>query len=308
MRNTSHLTPKGLEHPWEGIISQCLQDCLRCLWPNVHQKIHWDNPIESLAWQYAVSSQEDSQMADANLLYKVFTTQESSCLIWIHLTKTNNQPAELASRLFRMSYELHKHYDAPMLPLVIVWASDPNWKPQPYQETALGYSTHRFEFQTIKLNDWAGRAKELLSSDNLFKKAIAIYLAGQSVAQDPEEHYQLKIALHRDLLDTSTGQDDFLSLYAFMDRVIPLPDSLDKRYHETVYKLERQKQVDYLINSEQFGIDHWVKKGFQEGISHANYEHVIGMLSAGIERSMVKKVMRLNDIELNRLLILKEEE
>ena len=40
-------------------------------------------------------------------------------------------------------------------------------------------------------------------------------------------------------------------------------------------------------------IDKWVKKGFQEGIEHANRMHLKGMLAAGAERSMIKSVMNL---------------
>jgi hypothetical protein len=304
MQNTSSLPEKRVDNPWVEVLEHWTEDCLRCLWPSVHKKICWDKQLEQLQWESSAPNKNLSGMDNTNLLYKIFTSEENSCFIWIHIAARNDQPETLAPNLFQLSYQLYADYKQPILPLVLFLDTEPNWKPAPYQATALGYPTHRFEFQAAQCSDWIGQEETLLLSDNPFEKAMAIYLKVQTVSQDPEEHYQLKLTLHRNLLEKSQKKEDFLSLYAFMDRLMPLPEALNKRYHEAVYELERRKQVDYLINTEQFGIDQWIQKGFQAGIEHANREHIQGMLSAGIERSSIKQIMHLNDIALNRLLIL----
>ncbi len=56
-----------------------------------------------------------------------------------------------------------------------------------------------------------------------------------------------------------------MSLYAFIDWVLALPDALEEDYHRCIQALEEAEHMQYVTTAERIGIQKGHKEGHNEG-------------------------------------------
>jgi len=88
-----------------------------------------------------------------------------------------------------------------------------------------------------------------------------VHLAATATRRDPVARLEHKIGLTRQLYRRGLERDDILSLYAFIDWVLALPDALEEDYHRCIQAIEEAEHMQYVTTAERIGI----QKGRQEG-------------------------------------------
>ncbi len=89
-------------------------------------------------------------------------------------------------------------------------------------------------FPVVKLLDFKTRTVELEASANPFALVVSAQLAATATKRDPAARLDRKIGLTRRLYRCGLSRDEVLSLYAFIDWVMTLPEPLEDDYHRAI--------------------------------------------------------------------------
>ena len=84
------------------------------------------------------------------------------------------------------------------------------------------------EFPSVKLLDYRDRVAALEADNNPFALVVLAQLAASATRTDPTARLEHKIGLTRRLYRGGLEREDILSLYAFIDWVLALPDALEE--------------------------------------------------------------------------------
>jgi len=123
-------------------------------------------------------------------------------------------------------------------------------------------SVHR---ELLKLLDYRDRTADLETSTNPFALVVLAHLAAIATRRDPAARLEHKIGLTRRLYRQGLERDDILSLYAFIDWVLALPDALEEDYHRCIQAIEEAEHMQYVTTAERIGIQKGRQEGRQEG-------------------------------------------
>jgi len=91
------------------------------------------------------------------------------------------------------------------------------------------------------------------------------HLADIATRRDPAARLEHKIGLTRRLYQRGLERDGILSLYAFIDWVLALPDALEEDYHRCIQAIEEAEHMQYVTTAERIGIQKGRKEGRKEG-------------------------------------------
>ncbi len=97
----------------------------------------------------------------------------------------------------------------------------------------------------------------------------------QQIVRDADTGRQYVDMLVR-VYEIGLKKADILELYRLVDWLVKLPEELEARFLQDVYKLEQQKIMPYVTSAERFGIE----KGIEKGQLIAYREHILELLEA----------------------------
>ncbi|WP_295438068.1 hypothetical protein [uncultured Thiodictyon sp.] len=140
----------------------------------------------------------------------------------------------------------------------------PDWRPARYEQALWGCRA-LLEFPSVKLLDYRDRVAALEASDNPFALVVLAQLAATATRRDPATRLEHKIGLTRRLYRRGLEREDILSLYAFIDWVLALPDALEEDYHRCIQTIEEAEHMQYVTTAERIGIQKGRHDGRQEG-------------------------------------------
>jgi hypothetical protein len=90
-------------------------------------------------------------------------------------------------------------------------------------------------------------------------------LAATATRRDPAARLEHKIGLTRRLYRLGLERDAILSLYAFIDWVLALPDALEEDDHRCIQAIEEAEHMQYVTTAERIGIQKGLKEGHKAG-------------------------------------------
>jgi len=154
---------------------------------------------------------------------------------------------------------LTDRYNRAVATLVVLTDAHADWRPVRYVHALWGCRVV-LEFPCVKLLDYRERTAELEASDNPFAVVVPAQLAATATRGDPHARLAHKIGLTRRLYRLGLERDDILSLYAFIDWVLALPEALEEDDHRCIQAIEEAEQMQYVTTAERIGI----QKGRQE--------------------------------------------
>ena len=182
----------------------------------------------------------------------------------IHTEIQGDREVDFPRRLYTYHSRLTDRYNRPVATFVVLTDDHLNWRPVRYEHALWGCRA-TLEFPSIKLLDYRDRTAELETSPNPFALVVLAHLAATATRRDPAARLEHKIGLTRRLYRLGLERDDILSLYAFIDWVLALPDALEEDYHRCIQAIEEAEHMQYVTTAERIGIQKGRKEGHKEG-------------------------------------------
>jgi hypothetical protein len=95
---------------------------------------------------------------------------------------------------------------------------------------------------------------------------------------------------------------DILELFRFIDWIITLPEALENRFSDDMYKFEEDTKMQYVTSIERIGM----KKGEIKGTLKTAREAVIDVLQARFEAvptPLISKIKKIKDTSILKILL-----
>jgi hypothetical protein len=121
-------------------------------------------------------------------------------------------------------------------------------------------------FPVVKLLDFKSRTAELEAGTNPFALVVLAQLAAVATKRDPTARLDRKIALTRRLYRFGLSRDAVLSLYAFIDWAMTLPEPLEDDDHRAIQAIEEAEQMRYVTTAERIGMRKGMERGMEKGM------------------------------------------
>jgi len=254
--------------PWKDLLDRWHQRFLEFFFPAVAADIDWSRGYEFLDKELQkVSRRAVVGRRYVDKLIKVWRRSGEETWVLIHTEVQGKRETDFARRLYTYHSRLTDRYDRPVATLVVLTDHHPDWRPGRYEHALWGCRAI-LEFPTVKLLDYRGHADELQASDNPFAVVVLAQLAATATRRDPAARLQHKIGLTRRLYRHGLERGDILSLYAFIDWVLALPEALEEDYHRCIQEIEEAEHMQYVTTAERIGI----RKGWQQGHQKGHQE------------------------------------
>lgn len=130
-----------------------------------------------------------------------------------------------------------------------------------------------------------------------------------------EERLVEKFRLTRRLYEQGLKRKEILNFYKFIDWVMTLPNALEIRYNEAVYKLGKEPHMTYITSAERIGMQKGYEKGIAEGREEAeraildqllrykfqnipaHYQEKISRMDTTTLLTLITRVMKISSVE-----------
>ncbi|MGB6976916.1 MAG: hypothetical protein WBE18_05640 [Gammaproteobacteria bacterium] len=259
-RTTLKNPPIQADSAWKDVIDAYFPEFMNFFYPTLAEKINWAAGYEALDKELQTLSSKSK--IGKRYVDKLMRMQLLKSKLLAHIEVQGMGIPEFNRRLFEYYYRIYDRCEQPIITLVILADDNPNWRPNCYQANVEGIDVLTFQFLPIKLLDYQTQTNMLENTTNPFGIIVLAHLAGLKTRKDPKARFDSKLNLTRRLYERNLGKEDILTLYKFIDWVMPLPEALEVRYNETIQKLEEEHTMSYITSAERIGI----KKGIQEGM------------------------------------------
>jgi len=247
--------------PWKDVLDRWHRQFLEFFFPLAAAEIDWSRGHEFLDKELQkVTRRAVVGRRHVDKLIKVWRRSGAETWVLIHTEVQGNREADFPRRLYTYHSRLTDRYNRPVATFVVLTDDHPDWRPARYEQALWGCRAV-LEFPSIKLLDYRDRVTELETSANPFALVALAHLAAIATRRDPPARLEHKIGLTRRLYRRGLERDDILSLYAFIDWVLALPDALEEDYHRCIQAIEEAEHMQYVTTAERIGI----QKGRQEG-------------------------------------------
>ncbi|WP_295393294.1 cytosolic protein [uncultured Thiodictyon sp.] len=256
------------DSPWKEVLDRWHRQFIEFFFPRAAADIEWSRGYEFLDKELQkVTRRAVVGRRHVDKLIKVWRRSGDETWVLIHTEIQGNREGSFARRLYSYHSRLMDRYNRPVATLVVLADDYPEWRPDHYEHELWGCRA-LLEFPCVKLLDYRDRLTELEVSENPFALVVLAQLAATATRRDPSARLERKIGLTRRLYRRGLEREDILSLYAFIDWVLALPDALEEDYHRYIQTIEEAAHMQYVTTAERIGI----QKGRQEGRQEAQRE------------------------------------
>ncbi len=121
------------------------------------------------------------------------------------------------------------------------------------------------QFPVVKLDDFAGRAEQLLDDPNPFALVTAAYLATRETKGDDVRRAAAKWFILERLLLQNRDRRIIIDLTVVIDWLMRLPQPLEHELWRRIEKFERDRAMPYISSFERIGLERGLKQGLLEG-------------------------------------------
>jgi hypothetical protein len=175
------------------------------------------------------------------------------------------QPQEgFGRRVYVYHYRGDDRFGLPVESLVVLADEDPDWRPNTYA-VQLKYTRLTFEFEPVKLLDWADRREELASHPNPMGLFVLAHLEAQRTRQDVKERAAAKLGLILKLLERKLAEEDLRHWYKYLDWFLDLPPELEKKVWAEVGRHEQEGKMPFVTFAERHGREQGKLEGERKG-------------------------------------------
>ncbi|SDW35538.1 cytosolic protein [Thiocapsa roseopersicina] len=252
--------------PWKDLLEHWQRPFLEFFFPRIAADIDWSRGLEFLDEELQkVTRRAVVGRRYVDKLVKVWRLGGEETWVLIHTEVQGEPDPGFARRLYTYHSRLMDRYDRPVATLVILADEQRDWRPERYYHALWGCEAV-LVFPVVKLLDFKSRTVELEASANPFALVVLAQLAAVATKRDPAARLDRKIGLTRRLYRCGLNRDEVLSLYAFIDWVMTLPEPLEDDYHRAIQAIEEAKQMRYVTTAERIGIRKGMERGMERGM------------------------------------------
>ena len=180
-----------------------------------------------------------------------------------------------AKRMYVYNYRLFDKHDKKIVSLAVLTDDRKNWKPDRFGYSVWGCKVE-IRFPVVKLLDYFKDWDYLEGSHNPFAVVVMTHLKSLETRKDPDSRLKWKLSLVKRLYRKGYSREDILELFRFIDWIMTLPESLEKRFSDEMYEYEEEMKMPYVTSVERMGI----KKG----------------------QSMINRIGKINDADVLKML------
>lgn len=250
----SSLQRDDYDSPWKALLDRWHRQFLEFFFPVAAADIDWSRGYEFLDKELQkVTRRAVVGRRHVDKLIKVWRRSGEETWVLIHTELQGNREADFERRLFTYHARLTDRYNRPVATLVVLTDDHSDWRPSCCEQALWGCRSV-LEFPSVKLLDYRGRTVELEASANPFAVVVLAQLAATATRRHPSARLEHKIGLTRRLYRMGLDRADVLSLYAFIDWVLALPDALEEDYHHRIQAIEEAEQMQYVTTAERIGM------------------------------------------------------
>jgi hypothetical protein len=251
------------DSPWKDVLEHAFPEFMAFYFPEAHAQIDWalGHEFKNTELRQVVRDAElGRRLADA--LVQVTLTSGEQRWIYIHIEVQGQRDADFAQRMFTYNYRLFDRYACPIASLAVLADDDDGWKPDHYGFEVLGCK-HHIQFPVVKLSELADQTEALDTPRNPFALVTAAHLRTRQTRHDPEARYQAKRTLVRLLYRQGWERQRILDLFAVLDWMMRLPDSLEQKLWQDIAAIEGESKMRYVTSVERLAIQRGVQQGEQ---------------------------------------------
>lgn len=249
------------DSPWKDLLDRWQRPFLEFFFPTIAADIDWSRGFEFLDKELQkVTRRAVVGRRYVDKLVKVWRPGGEETWVLIHTEVQGEPDPGFARRLYTYHSRLMDRYDRPVATLAILADERHDWRPEHYRHALRGCEAV-LVFPVVKLLDFKSRTAELEASANPFALVVLAQLAATATKRDPSARLDRKIALTRRLYRFGLSRDEVLSLYAFIDWAMTLPEPLEDDDHRAIQAIEEAEQMRYVTTAERIGM----RKGMERG-------------------------------------------
>jgi hypothetical protein len=253
------------DSPWKEILRQYFQQAIVFFFPETAALIDWSRPHEFLDKEFqqiALESEIGKRYADQ--LVKVWLKDGKELWLLLHLEVQARAERNFSERMFVYNFRIFEYFHRPAISLAILCDNSKTWRPHEYTFSYPG-TRLSFEFDTVKLLDYAQRWDELEVSRNPFAVVVMAHLKAQETVRDPQARKEYKFSLIRRLYEQGYERQAVVNLFRFVDWVMILPEGLKQAFWRELKLYEEERSVPYITSVEEIGFERGIVQGLQQG-------------------------------------------
>ncbi|MFM9437172.1 putative transposase YdaD [Janthinobacterium sp. CG_23.3] len=251
--------------PWKDAVTRYFPDFVAFYFPLAHAEIDWSCPqrfLEQELAQVAHDAELGKRLADK--LVEVTLKGGAPQWVLVHLEVQGRRDSRFAERMFTYNYRIFDRYRRPVASMALLADGSAGWKPDSFGYQLLG-CTVGIQFPVVKLDEFAGRAEQLLDDPNPFALVTAAYLATRDTKGDDVRRAAAKWFILERLLLQNRDRRIIIDLTVVIDWLMRLPQPLEHELWRRIEKFERDRAMPYISSFERIGLERGLKQGLLEG-------------------------------------------
>ena len=248
---------------WKEFLDRYFRSFMAFCFPKIAKCIDWTRPFTFM------DNELQKVVRDAKLgklrtdrLVEVYLLNGHESWLLIHIEIQSQPDITLPKRAYVYHHRTEDRYDRPVLTLIVLADTSPNWRPNCYEQEILGCHSS-FTFPTVKLLDFP--QKTLDQSKDPAAMVIAAHRAAQQTSAKMADRLGMKWQLTRRLYDRGYSKEDILTLFRLIDWLIVLPEDEDIAFRQKLMEYEEEKVMPHITSIERIGMKLGRKEGMRLG-------------------------------------------
>ena len=296
------------DSPWKDMLQHEFPLALAFFQPEIHADLDWGRDYESLDQELRkIDPGGATGKRIVDRLIQAWSVGGDPR--YLHIEVQGKRQRHLPKRVYDYNSRLEQHLGQPVASLVILTDPNPKWHPRKYK-TAIYGTKHTFEFVSLKLLSYEGRADELRTHENPVAVFVLAQLAGMRTRKDVVKRGEAKLDLIRLLQGRGMEEDDLRRWYRYLDWLLILPPEYDRDMWIRV-RDQKEKVMPFVTTAERYGMEQGEKIGIEKGVEkgekmglekgmiqgmHRAIEVVLELRFGEAATALVPRVQRVNDL------------
>jgi predicted transposase/invertase (TIGR01784 family) len=278
------------DSPWKTALDNYFHEFMRMYFTEAAAAIDWARGYESLDTELP-SLARDAALGKrfADKLVKVYLKSGAVKLVYIHIEVQGAREAGFEKRMFVYNYRIQDRFNLPVASFAVLADTSPGWRPDSYRSEVLGCRIG-FDFPVAKLLDHLDNIDSLLASDNPFAIVTAAHLLTCQSKDDASTRYRYKQRVVKLLYEKGWEKQEVLDLFAIIDWMMHLPQSLTEQFRTYLVKTEQELKMRYVTSVERLARDEGKLEGKLEGRTEEQREIARRMIAEGVNIELVSRV------------------
>jgi hypothetical protein len=251
--------------PWKDALDFAPGLFLQRFRPEIAGDIDWQEDPQSLDDELRQMSGQDEEgirRVDRLLLFKTLSGDP----LYLHIEVQCFYDEELGRRVMTYRHRLRGRHGQPVITIVVLGDDRRGWRPKKHKEGKYG-STDTCEWILLKLLDLRKKIAELEKEENLFALFVAAHLKTMATRKNLRKRQEAKIRILSNLQTRKLELADGQEWYRIIDRLMKLPDELNRKVLETLYRQHTEEPMKYISFAERMGMEKGREKGLEEGLA-----------------------------------------